>query len=29
VVAFIERPLMAAARGVFDGTRWRAAGPWL
>jgi hypothetical protein len=28
VVAFIERPLRAAANGVFDGVRWRAAGPW-
>jgi predicted nucleotidyltransferase component of viral defense system len=28
VVAFIERPLRAAANGAFDGIRWRAAGPW-
>jgi predicted nucleotidyltransferase component of viral defense system len=28
VAAFSERPLMAAARGVFDGSRWGAAGPW-
>jgi predicted nucleotidyltransferase component of viral defense system len=28
VAAFIERPLQAAANGVFDDTRWRAAGPW-
>lgn len=28
VVAFIEQPLMGAARGVFDGAHWRAAGPW-
>lgn len=29
VVAFSERPLMAAARGVFDATHWRAGGPWV
>ena len=28
VAAFSERPLMAAARGVFDGSRWGAAGSW-
>jgi predicted nucleotidyltransferase component of viral defense system len=28
VAAFSERPLMAASRGVFDGTRWHAGGPW-
>jgi hypothetical protein len=29
IATFIERPLMAAARDVSDGTSWRAAGPWL
>ena len=28
VAAFSERPLMAAARGVLDASRWRAGGPW-
>jgi predicted nucleotidyltransferase component of viral defense system len=28
VGAFIQRPLRAAASGVFDGVRWCAGGPW-